>query len=82
MPIRQKALKLPKKEREIILNFAQATVEYLCTNLASLLTSITPRDGGSQKKLFEVVQKTERPCRIKLRNREVYSKLIIVESDN
>jgi hypothetical protein len=75
-------IKIAEKRAEIILNFAQATVEYLCTNRASLLTSITPRNGGSQKKLFEVVQKTERPCRIKLRNREVYSKLIIAESNN
>ncbi len=53
-------IKIAEKRAEIILNFAQATVEYLCTNRASLLTSITPRDGGSQNKLFEVVQKTEK----------------------
>ena len=53
-------IKIAEKRAEIILNFAQATVEYLCTNRASLLTLIRPRDGGLQKKLFEVVQKIEK----------------------
>jgi hypothetical protein len=61
------SIKIAEKRAEIILNFAQATVEYLCTNRTSLLTSITPRTGGSQKKLFEVVQKIEKAMQNQVR---------------